>query len=83
MVANVKRVSKCPCKGCTERWVSEQGRCHSTCERYAEWKGEVDAAAQTMRDEINRTKDADFIFAEKCLKYKKAVRRCPKKGQKA
>lgn len=28
---------KCPCKGCTRRWVSETSRCHSSCKEYKEW----------------------------------------------
>lgn len=26
-----------PCKGCEDRWVTKDGTCHATCERYAEY----------------------------------------------
>lgn len=79
----MKRVSKCPCKGCEDRFVKDGHRCHSTCERYIKWKGEVDGVANYLREEANKTIDADFLFAEKCIRHKKAIRRCPKKGSRA
>ena len=75
----VKRISKCPCNGCTDRWVKDGHRCHSTCKRYARWRSEVDAVAELNREERNRTSDADRISVEKCVRYKKAINRIPKK----
>lgn len=34
---------KCPCKGCTDRWVSETSRCHAFCDKYKEWQRMVRA----------------------------------------
>lgn len=28
---------KCPCRGCTERWVSKTSRCHASCKKYKDW----------------------------------------------
>ena len=79
MSAAVNRISKCPCRGCTERFVVDGHRCHATCERYSKWRGEVDNVAEYLREEASKTYDADFLFAEKCIRYRKAINRIPKK----
>ena len=42
----MNRNNDCPCNGCTERWVSQDGTrpltCHCVCKRYKAW---VDAKA--------------------------------------
>lgn len=79
MSATVKRVSKCPCKGCTERYVIDGRRCHSDCERYKNWKKEFDDAANHIREEHMKTTDADFLLTQRSIRYRKAIRRIPKK----
>lgn len=39
----------CPCKGCSDR----NARCHSVCEKYAQWKTEY----STMKSEYNKKYD--------------------------
>lgn len=51
--------SKCPCKGCDERWVTADGRCHTTCERYAQWRGEVQDAKSAREAYINTQSEAN------------------------
>ena len=29
-----------PCLGCKDRWVTENDRCHSSCDKYISWKKE-------------------------------------------
>lgn len=48
-----------PCKDCKERWVNEEGRCHDTCERYAQWRGEVQAANDKRSEYISTEGDAN------------------------
>ena len=79
MSAAVNRISKCPCNGCNDRWVKDGHRCHSTCKRYSKWRKEHDDVATYLRNEANKTVDADFLFAQKCMRYRKAINRIPKK----
>lgn len=48
---------KCPCKGCADRWVTADGRCHTTCTRYAQWRGEVQDAKSVRDAYINAQGD--------------------------
>ena len=51
---NRERNSHCPCRGCEER----QEACHGHCERYKEWKEELDR----LNDKIYRDrKSADTM----------------------
>lgn len=46
----------CPCKGCTDRVI---GGCHDNCNKYKEWKSEIDKKKNIIREkqaEINRTR---------------------------
>lgn len=46
-----------PCRGCTDRWVNENGTCHSTCERYADFKAYVAVKSEAMKLEQSRAVD--------------------------
>lgn len=45
---------KSPCMKCTERWVNETGRCHSTCEAYKEFTIKVKEEHQQIQQERMR-----------------------------
>ena len=59
-----------PCKGCTERYAG----CHGICERYTEWK----AAHDKLREDINKTKTAEWNFTDS--RIKRAVKSAKKRG---
>ena len=44
-----------PCRGCEDRWVNEEGTCHSVCERYIEFKKAAVELNEAVRSE--RSKD--------------------------
>lgn len=46
----IRESSKTPCKDCKDRVLY----CHSTCDRYIEWKKEVDEYNRKMREEIEK-----------------------------
>ena len=43
-----------PCQGCKDRWVNETGRCHTTCEKYAEFKAKAAAENKYIAEERER-----------------------------
>lgn len=44
-----------PCLDCKDRWINENGRCHSTCEKYIEFTKRVKAITREINDERKRS----------------------------
>lgn len=40
-------VTECPCRGCEKRFVG----CHSACDKYIDWKKELDKENEAIRKE--------------------------------
>ena len=38
----LRDTTSAPCRGCKDRWVSENGRCHTNCEKYKAFKEEIE-----------------------------------------
>ena len=58
---------KAPCKGCTERVL----RCHSTCERYLEFK----AKNEKRLEEKHKQTDMDRYIMAKSIRFREMRRR--------
>ena len=43
-----------PCRDCKDRWINETGRCHSTCERYIEFKDKAKEINTQIKNERQR-----------------------------
>lgn len=56
-----------PCKGCEERIVG----CHSTCERYIEWKALVDLEREARNIESSISNQITSAIREKWFKWKR------------
>lgn len=49
------------CRDCTERWVKDGNRCHSTCEKYAAAKKEYKAKEKWLKQQREKQlSDYDF-----------------------
>lgn len=53
------RKVECPCYGCEDRRVENDQSCHSTCERYAAYRAELDRRKEEERKRIEA--DGDFV----------------------
>lgn len=50
-----------PCRDCADRWVNEEGTCHSVCEIYIEFKKDAVAYNKQAKDERKRDKTGFFM----------------------
>lgn len=57
----------CPCKGCTERLVG----CHSTCNRYLEWRKDRDQEVGSIKNKHQRERSIDNALYEMARKKRK------------
>lgn len=46
---------KTPCLGCKDRWINENGRCHSSCDKYKEFLEAHASKSRLIEDERKRT----------------------------
>ena len=74
-------IMKCPCHGCTERWVDTNSltSCRSRCERHAKWQKQE----QARRAKIQAENSASYAVYEhfKNFKIKREKRGYYKKGK--
>lgn len=56
-----------PCKGCEERIVG----CHSTCERYIEWKALIDLEREARNEETSISCQIRSAIREKWIKWRR------------
>ena len=43
-----------PCLDCKDRWISEEGRCHGSCERYLKFKTDAEQFNRLVNQERAR-----------------------------
>ena len=59
-----------PCKGCEER--TEFGACHSTCEKYIEWKKQIDEYNRKLKADRDKSFDVSNFLYRRVNKRDKA-----------
>lgn len=52
----------CPCKDCTDRWVSESSNCHVSCKRYIEWAAYIKEYNRKESEQRRNAKAFDEIY---------------------
>lgn len=60
-----------PCKGCTERCVTENYNCHMVCEKYIQFRAKIDSGAK----ERELKADLDSYVGKSIARCQKPVRR--------
>lgn len=63
---NSLRNGSCPCGGCEERTLG----CHSSCEKYQNWKGSRDAIRNGWRKENGGSSEAELFEIQSKTKMK-------------
>ena len=54
-----------PCGGCEDRWLTDGGRCHDSCERFLQWKTAREANKAARRAALKEESDVKISHKRK------------------
>ena len=76
------KTTKAPCKGCQDRWMSDDKTCHSECKKYKLWKEQCIEEKKQETLKIRLDKDSYSTMESMSIRKSTKAMQCYRKDKK-